>query len=738
LFSNCDFAGNPIFGKVQLGIYLKTLDGHVPACAQRRSNTGIQQGTLSMPNRLAEATSPYLLQHKDNPVNWYQWSDEALQLAKKEDKPIFLSIGYSACHWCHVMEHESFENERIAAILNEHFVSIKVDREERPDLDHIYMQAVQMLTGSGGWPMSVFLKPDGQPFFGGTYWPAETKFGRPGFGQVLTTVADAWKNKREQLERQSEQITQHLREACRGPEAETASLSKELLSNADRWLARNFDATHGGFGNAPKFPHAMDLSLLLELNVASPTEARKQIVTLTLDKMAAGGIYDHLGGGFARYSVDARWLVPHFEKMLYDNSLLASLYADAFRLWGTQTYAQVTRETLDYILVQMTDATGAFYSTEDADSEGEEGKFYVWTMNEIQQVLGAERAKEFSAVYDVSAKGNFEGHSILNLPKSIAEYATANAINELELQKSLADSRKKLFAHRAKRVRPSLDDKVLVSWNALMITAMVKGYRALEDERYLQAAIKCAQFIRAQMRRDDGRLWHSWRRGKANFDAYLDDYSYLIDALAELIQVHADAELLSWSIELAGIMRRDFEDSVGGFNYTAVNHEQLIARSKDMADSSVPSGNSMAAFGLLTLGRLTDQNELIDVAKKTLQACSGVIVSSPQAAGQSLRALNRDFLPSRQWALIGGDDPVTFSKARAELLRILQPQAITIVCKDEPQRASLEPVCPLVEGRKAIGGQVTLYACTDSVCAAPIVGIEAVLQFVQTEDTRQQ
>ena len=686
-----------------------------------------------MPNRLAEATSPYLLQHKDNPVNWFQWSDEAFALAKKEDKPIFLSVGYSACHWCHVMEHESFENERIAAILNEHFVSIKVDREERPDIDHIYMQAVQMLTGSGGWPMSVFLRPDGQPFFGGTYWPPETKFGRPGFGQVLTTVADAWKNKRDQLEQQSEQITQHLREACRGPEANAGSLSKELLTTAGRWLSRNFDATHGGFGSAPKFPHAMDLSLLLELNVQTPSDDRKRIVTVTLDKMAAGGIYDHLGGGFARYSVDNRWLVPHFEKMLYDNSLLAALYADAFRLWGTPTYAQVTRETLDYILVQMTDATGAFYSTEDADSEGEEGKFYVWKLSEVEQVLGAERANEFCEIYNVTAKGNFEGHSILNLPQPIAEFARLHGVGEVELQKRLADDRAKLFAHRAKRVRPSLDDKVLVSWNALMITAMVKGYRAVGDDRYLQAAIKCSHFIRTQMRRDDGRLWHSWRQGKANFDAYLDDYSYLIDALAELVQVHANAELLAWAIELAEIMRKNFEDPAGGFNYTASDHEKLIARSKDMADSSVPSGNSMAASGLLTLGRLTDRVELIDAAKKTLQACSGVIVSSPQAAGQSLRVLNRDFLPSRQWVLIGGEDPVAFADARTELLRILQPQAITLVCSTELERVALEPLCSLVEGRKAVGGQVTLYACTDFVCLAPMVGLEAVRAFVQKE-----
>lgn len=684
-----------------------------------------------MPNRLAKASSPYLLQHKDNPVDWYEWSDEALARAKREDKPIFLSIGYSACHWCHVMEHESFENERIAAILNEHFVSIKVDREERPDLDQIYMQAVQMLTGSGGWPMSVFLLPDGQPFFGGTYWPAEPKFGRPGFAQVLNTVADAWKNKREQLAEQSAKITEHLQELCRGPEAKDADLSKELLSNATEWLAENFDEKHGGFGNAPKFPHAMDLSLLLELYASEPTELRKKIVTRTLDRMAAGGIYDHLGGGFARYSVDARWLVPHFEKMLYDNSLLASTYADAYRLWGTPAYAQVTRETLDYVLTQMTDPSGAFYSTEDADSEGEEGKFYVWKLSEVEQVLGA-RAAEFCEIYNVTSNGNFEGHTILNLPIPIAEYAKARGLDEVELQKRLREDRRKLFEHRARRVRPSLDDKVLVSWNALMMSAMVKGFRATGDNRYLQAAIKNAEFIRSQMRRDDGRLHHSWRHGKANFDAYLDDYSYLIDAIGELIQVHADADLLRWSLELARVMRDDFRDPAGGFFYTAEKHEQLIARSKDMADSSVPSGNAMAASGLLTLGRLTDETELLDESKRTLQACSGLIAASPQAAGQSLRALHRGLLPSRQWALIGGDNRAEFEELRSELLRVFEPQAVTVVCRDESQREALESLCPLVEGRKAVGGQVTLYVCTDFVCQAPMIGAESIRQFFRS------
>ncbi len=686
-----------------------------------------------MPNRLAQSSSPYLLQHKDNPVDWYPWSDEAFAAARAQDKPIFLSIGYSACHWCHVMEHESFENEKLAAILNEHFIAIKVDREERPDLDQIYMQAVQMLTGSGGWPMSVFLKPDGKPFFGGTYWPPDSRFGRPGFGQVLLAVADAWKNKREQLEQQSAQIVQHLQDAVRGPEASNTKLSRDWLAAADRWLLRNFDAQHGGFGGAPKFPHAMDLSLLIELCVASPNDARKQVVTVTLDKMAAGGIYDHLGGGFARYSVDDKWLVPHFEKMLYDNSLLAVTYADAFRLWGTPAYAQVVRETLDYTQFQMTHDSGAFYSTEDADSEGEEGIFYVWHAQEVREVLGEDRAATFAAVYDVTEAGNFEKANILNLPKSIAQFAKLRGLDESNLQAQLAEDRAKLFAVRAKRVRPSLDDKVILSWNALMISAMVKGYRALGEDRFLQAATKSAQFIRREMRRDDGRLWHTWRLGKATLDAYLDDYSYLIDALTELFQVHSDPELLTWAIELAGILDSDFADPAGGYFFTAEKHEQLIARSKDMADSSVPSGNAMAASGLLTLARLTGSAKFDEAARNTLQACSGVIASSPQAAGQSLRTLNRCLEPSREWVLIAGDDAVQFAQACAGLLKLLQPQAVTITCASETQRKNLEATCPLVVDRTAKNHEVTLYACTDQVCLAPIVGVTAIEKFIQEQ-----
>lgn len=681
-----------------------------------------------MPSRLDNATSPYLLQHKDNPVDWYQWTDEALALAKKEDKPIFLSIGYSACHWCHVMAHESFENQKIADILNQHFISIKVDREERPDLDHIYMQAVQMLTGSGGWPMSVFLKPDGKPFFGGTYWPPEPKFGRPGFAQVLLAVAEAWKTKRDQIEQQSAQITQHLQELCRGPAAELTELNPNWLAAADRWLSQNFDTQYGGFGGSPKFPHAMDLHLLLELCVQAPNDARKHIVTHTLDKMYGGGIYDHLGGGFARYSVDARWLVPHFEKMLYDNALLAGLYADAYRTWGDERYGTIVRESLDYILYQMTDKSAAFYSTEDADSEGEEGKFYVWTPSEIATVLGAERAEQFNAVYDVSESGNFEGANILNLPKSMEHFAKLRNLDPQLLNQQLLEDRQKLFKVREKRIRPGLDDKVLLSWNAIMIIAMVKGYRALGEDRYLQAATQCANFIKQSMRRPDGRLWHGWRAGQEALDAYLDDYSYLLVALCELVQVNPDAKLVHWCQELARLMAEHFADPSGGYFYTAGDHEQLIARTKDMADSSVPSGNSMAATGLLMLGRIVSDDNLIEAARKTLQACSGVLASSPQASGQLLRALNKLLQPSQEVIVVAGANAAENKAAQAQLNKWLHPSAVTFFVTAE-QANELSKVSPVFESRSAINSQATLYACTNRVCQQPITGSTAIQQF---------
>ncbi len=446
-------------------------------------------------NLLSQETSPYLLQHANNPVDWRPWGPEALEAAQREEKPIFLSIGYSACHWCHVMEHESFENPSIARQMNEHFVCIKVDREERPDLDQIYMNAVQLMTGRGGWPMSVFLTPDLRPFFGGTYWPPSGRMGMPGFDQVLTAVAEAWRERRGQVEQQAGELTAEVQRVASLAVRRASSAKSRCAAGAS--LERIFDFRNGGFGGAPKFPHPMDLRVLLRRWRREPRDECLQLVTLTLDKMAAGGIYDHLGGGFHRYCVDERWLVPHFEKMLYDNALLAQCYVEAYQVTGRDDYARIVRETCDYVLREMTGAEGGFFSTQDADSEGEEGKFYVWTPAEVEAVLGADAAKTFNYVYDVTESGNFEGRNILNLPKAIEQCAKVMNRDLAELQAELSAGREKLLAVRSQRIWPGLDDKVLVSWNGLMIDALAQAAGALEEPRYLAAAVKAAEFLLA-------------------------------------------------------------------------------------------------------------------------------------------------------------------------------------------------------------------------------------------------
>lgn len=673
-----------------------------------------------MPNRLADSTSPYLLQHKDNPVDWFPWGDEAFEKAKKEDKPIFLSVGYSACHWCHVMEHESFESDKIAAIMNEHFVSIKVDREERPDVDQIYMQAVQMLTGSGGWPMSVFMSADGKPFYGGTYWPPEDKFGRPGFPKVLLAVAGAWKSKRGDLTQQGEKILEHLQDACDGPES-AGSVQKSWVEQAEQWLIANYDREYGGYGSAPKFPHAIDLDLLIEGVAIAPTAEAETAVRTTLDNMLQGGIYDHLGGGFARYSTDRQWLVPHFEKMLYDNSLLATCYSDAFRVFEDPRYERVVTETLDYIIRDMTHEKGGFYSTEDADSEGEEGKFYVWSVEEIKSVLGDAASKQFCQVYDCTEKGNFEGHNILNLKKPIDDFAADLGVQPSVLLAELDASRRKLFAHREKRIHPGLDDKILLSWNALMTTAMVRGYRATGQQKYLAAAKRAVGFIRSEMLQKNGRLWHSWREGKANFEAYLDDYAYLIDALCELFQVDPKAEHLQFASSLADVVIEHFVDPRGGFFFTADDSESLIARSKDLADSSVPSGNAMAASGLLCLSRLTGKSQYYDAAKSALVAASGVMEQSPQAAGQALRVLRRYASASEETIVVFASQDESRAGLQRLLYRPLRPLGIQLGIDQAAITPELREICPLLEGRQS-ASKTQLYLCRDSVCQFPLSG----------------
>lgn len=671
-----------------------------------------------MPNRLAHETSPYLLQHQNNPVDWFPWGPEALTRAKAEEKPIFLSVGYSACHWCHVMEHESFENPHIAAQLNAAFVCIKVDREERPDIDQIYMHAVQLMTGRGGWPMSVFLTPDLKPFFGGTYWPPVDSRGMPGFGRILHAVEDAWKNRREAALTQADELTAHLQNL--GEEA-GGGLGPELLSQAEVRLSRAFDYTHGGFGSAPKFPHSMDLQFLLRQWKRRPRQAMLDMVTLTLDKMAAGGIYDHLGGGFARYSVDERWLVPHFEKMLYDNALLTLAYLESYCVTGHARHAQTARETCDYILAYMTDPLGGFHSTEDADSEGEEGKFYCWKPAEIAAVLGPERAGRFCDVYDVSPSGNFEhGQSILNLPKTIAQTASLRGWNLDELLTELNQSRAELLAARDQRIRPGKDDKILVSWNALMIDAFAQAAGVLQEPRYLAAAQRAARFVLANLRKRDGRLLHSWRNGQAKFDAYLDDYANLTNALVSLYEADFDPFWIECAVELAETLLARFLDTVeGGFFFTADDHEQLIARNKDLHDSSVPSGNAMAAHALLRLGKLTGRADLLSAAEGALRCGAGVMERSPSAAGQMLVALDAYTSGAPELVLVGDLHHPAVQAALSRIRRRFIPGAV-VAAAESSAAAGSPHLRDLFAGKTPSQTGVALYICRNFTCKASL------------------
>jgi uncharacterized protein YyaL (SSP411 family) len=674
-------------------------------------------------NRLAHETSPYLLQHKQNPVDWYPWGEEAFERARSEDRPIFLSVGYSACHWCHVMERESFEDEGIARIMNEHFINIKVDREERPDVDQIYMAAVQALSGHGGWPMSVFLTPDGRPFWGGTYFPPRDARGMPGFGRVLTSIHDAWTDRRDALMNSAKELTDHLGAIGRVPASESAGdLDAGLLDHASKQLARAFDPRHGGFGSAPKFPHPMDLRVLLREHARTGDAHALHMVRHTLDHMARGGIYDHLGGGFARYSTDDAWLVPHFEKMLYDNALLGSTYVEAYQLTKDPEYARVAREIFEYTIGRMTGPEGAFYATEDADSEGEEGKYYVWTLDEIREILGADRAEAFAAVYDVTERGNWEGKSILNLPRPIEEAAATLGRDADDLRRDLDEDRAKLLAARDGRIPPGKDTKVLTSWNGLMIAAMAEGGLALGDDRYVEAAEEAAGFLLDRMRGDDGRLLHSFKDDQAKFNGYLDDYANLIDGLTRLYEATGRVRWIASALGLADVMIAQFRDPEdGGFYYTGIDHETLIARTKDAYDNATPSGNAMAATALARLAALTGRGDLDELARETVRSVRLVLEKAPTAAGQSLIAL--DFLlgDGREIAVVSGDD----RGERIDVLRRIRsrflPHAVVAPSPEDPgERAEAAKVVPLLADRPARDGRTTIYVCENFSCREPV------------------
>jgi uncharacterized protein YyaL (SSP411 family) len=677
-------------------------------------------------NHLVNETSPYLKQHAHNPVDWFAWGLEALERARQLDRPIFLSIGYSACHWCHVMEHESFENEPIARILNEHFVSIKVDREERPDLDQIYMASVQMLTGQGGWPMSVFLTPDLRPFFGGTYFPPEDRYGSRGFRSLLLLLAEAWQTRREEINRAAEDITAHLQSFGRLPPAE-GDPGPDLMRRAAEGLGRAFDPVHGGFGQAPKFLHTMDLRVLLRAWKRFGDDQALQMVRHTLDRMAMGGIYDHLGGGFARYSTDARWLVPHFEKMLYDNALMVGVYLEAFQATGAPFYREVVEETLGWVAREMTSPEGPFYSTLDADSEGVEGKFYVWSAGEIEQVLGDKVSELFNAAYGVEPGGNWEnGYNILHRTKTFEQLARLHHLPEPELRQSLAAARRKLFEVRSRRVRPGLDEKVLTSWNGLMIAAYAQAATVLDNPGYARAAARAADFILTRMRTADGRLLRTWSAGsEPKLNGYLEDYSFLLDGLVLLYEATFEPRWIAAALDLArGIIDQFWDASEAGFFYTGRDHERLIARGKDPHDNATPSGNALAVTALLRLAKLTGRAELLEKAEATLRSYTGLLASHSFAAGQMLIALDFYLGPVKEIAVVG--DPAAEDTRRA--LRLIRggfrPNQV-VACKPRAGDAQLEELVPLLADKTATD-EVTTYVCENLTCQAPLIGTTAV------------
>jgi hypothetical protein len=659
-------------------------------------------------NRLARETSPYLLQHAHNPVDWYPWGEEAFARARAENKPILLSVGYSACHWCHVMERESFENADTAALMNRHFVNVKVDREERPDVDHIYMQAVQSLTGHGGWPMTVFLTPDGTPFYGGTYFPPTDRHGLPGFPRLLTALAEAWTHRQGEVLQSGRQIADALGQTERLRRAATL-LTEEVLASAFHGASAQFDEEHGGLGGAPKFPQPMIWDFVLRYARRSGNEYARRMVHTTLVRMARGGMYDQLGGGFARYSVDAHWLVPHFEKMLYDNAQLASLYLHAWLALGDPECRRVAEETLDYVLREMTDPAGGFYSAQDADSEGHEGKFFVWTPEEIRAVLGAE-ADAAMAYWGVDGGPNFEGTSILYLP------------GEPDAER-MAAARRKLYEARERRVRPGRDDKVLAAWNGLMGQALAEAGRALGRPEYLAAAVRNAEFVLGSMRRD-GRLCRTWKAGEARLNGYLEDYSMVTAALVTLYESTFDRRWLDEARGLAAEMLRLFwDDTLEGFYDTGIDHERLIVRPRNLYDNAVPSGSSVAIETLLRLAELTGEREYEQRAVAALRPMADLMARHPTAFGRFLCALDFHLGPRVELALLAprAIDEVD-GLAREAFGRYLPNLVAAGAVAGQPRAAA---GIPLLEGRGAVDGKPTAYVCRNYACELPVTDATA-------------
>ncbi len=691
---------------------------------------------MSNPNKLINEKSPYLLQHAYNPVNWFPWNDEAFEKARLEDKPIFLSIGYSTCHWCHVMEKESFEDEQVANLMNDSFISIKVDREERPDIDGIYMSVCQLLTGSGGWPLTIVMTPDKKPFFAGTYFPKHNRFNRIGMLELIPRIAEVWKTKRGEIEKSADEITESLSRI--NIPNETAKIDESIFAKAFNEFEKRFDNKYGGFGNAPKFPSPHNLMFLLRYWKRFNNDKALAMVERTLTQMRLGGIYDYIGFGFARYSTDQKWLVPHFEKMLYDQALLVMAYTETFLATKNTFYKQTAEEILGYVLRDMTHNEGGFFSAEDADSEGEEGKFYLWDADELRNVLDKDELEFAIKIFNVEDTGNWideskgmmPGTNILHLQKSYKELADELNLNENDFSVKLGSIRKKLFNYRERRTHPYKDDKILTDWNGLMITALAKAAQAFDNEECARAAVKAFSFAEKYLVDKENKLLHRFRDGEAGLPAFIDDYAFMINASIDLYETTFDIKYLKRAIEWNDILIKEFWDEKnGGFFFTSLQSENLIARQKEIYDGAIPSGNSITLSNLVRLSRFTSNLDYEEKASKHIEFFSGSIFNSPSAFAQFLIGLDFYFGPSAEIVISFKQKDKSVAEAVKFIASIFKPNKI-LSLNPVNQNKEITELIPFIKGMNLVNNETTFYVCENYVCNQPVNDLQSLKQIL--------
>lgn len=688
-------------------------------------------------NRLADSKSPYLLQHKNNPVDWFPWGVEAFEKAKEENKPIFLSIGYSTCHWCHVMEHESFEDQQVAELMNENFVSIKVDREEMPEVDHLYMSVCQAMTGRGGWPLTIVMSPEKEPFFAGTYFPKTGRGNRPGMLELIPSLMNAWNNKQEDIQKTIEQVNNYLDKANNVQPG--SALNRNTIDDAYNNFIERYDKNFGGFGKAPKFPSPHNLLFLLRYHKAYQDTMAKTMVENTLSKMRLGGIFDHIGFGFHRYSTDQEWFLPHFEKMLYDQAMISLAYLEAFEISKKQEYASIAHEIFSYVARDMTDENGGFYSAEDADSEGEEGKFYVWSTSEINKVLGSIEGKQFTDVYGFNENGNFHDEATGQLVPSnipflknrITEYGGENKIDVASLKVTLEKNRNTLFEYRRNRIHPLKDDKILTDWNGLMIAALAKGGTVLKEDKYTNAAERSANFILDNLRDENGRLYKRYRNGSTGLQPHIDDYAFFIWGLLNLYESNFNTYYLKSALELSEIMVADFLDKKrGGFFIGPNNGEKLIVRAKDSYDGAIPSGNAVAAMNFIRISKFTGDSKWEDIAQNTFLAFSETIKRIPSAHSFMLTSFMYGLDNPKEIVIVAKEKNAKTISSIRKIQEVYNPNSI-IIFKELKNKTELDNIAPWTTMHDTVNDQITYYICENFSCRRPTTDIDIAIKYLQ-------